>query len=70
MEVKSKFDAEFRRFSLDRAKYKTFEAFHALLEGLHALKGRKERGRADEQVQEAFDGLQECPRLQRRKFWF
>ncbi len=37
VEVKSKFDAEFRRFLLDRAKYATFEQFEALLEDLHQL---------------------------------
>ena len=37
VEVKSKFDAEFRRFSLDRAKYRTFEDFQSLLEELHIL---------------------------------
>ena len=37
VEVKSKFDAEFRRFSLDKAKYKTFEEFQGLLEELHIL---------------------------------
>ena len=35
IEVKSKFDAEFRRFSLDKAKYNTFEKFERLLEQLH-----------------------------------
>ena len=35
VEVKSKFDAEFRRFSLDKSKYITFEDFYALLESLH-----------------------------------
>ena len=37
VEVKSKFDAEFRRFSVDRGQLKTFEAFHALLEDLPSL---------------------------------
>ena len=37
VEVKSKFDAEFRRFSLDRSKYATFEDFSVLLEELHIL---------------------------------
>ena len=35
VEVKSKFDAEFRRFSLDRSRYDTFEKFEKLLEDLH-----------------------------------
>jgi len=38
-EVKSKFDAEFRRFSLNRSQYETFEAFRDLLEEVHQLKG-------------------------------
>ena len=41
VEVKSKFDAEFRRFSLDKSKYRTFEAFQALLEELHLLHSSK-----------------------------
>lgn len=36
-EVKTKFDAEFRRFSLDKTRYKTFEDFVCLLEELHLL---------------------------------
>merc|ERR1719367_2084353 len=39
IEIKSKFDAEFRRFALDRDKYRTFESFRDLLEVLHLLKG-------------------------------
>ena len=39
VEMKSKFDAEFRRFNLDRDKYRTFESFRDLLEVLHLLKG-------------------------------
>lgn len=39
VEIKSKFDAEFRRFALDRSKYRTFESFRDLLEELHLLKG-------------------------------
>jgi len=39
VEVKSKFDAEFRRFCLDRTKMTTFEAFHTLLESFHRLQG-------------------------------
>ena len=35
VEVKSKFDAEFRRFSLDRSKYRSFEEFYHLMEDLH-----------------------------------
>jgi len=38
VEVKSKFAAEFRRFSLDKQKYQTFESFKQLLESLHHLK--------------------------------
>ena len=37
VEVKSKFDAEFRRFSLDRSKHQTFDDFYNLLEGLHMM---------------------------------
>ncbi|TRY72010.1 hypothetical protein TCAL_09608 [Tigriopus californicus] len=37
VEVKSKFDAEFRRFSVDKSKYQTFETFQGLLEELHLL---------------------------------
>lgn len=39
VEIKSKFDAEFRRFTLNRDKYRTFESFRELLEVLHLLKG-------------------------------
>lgn len=38
VEIKSKFDAEFRRFSLDGAKYSTFEAFRELLGQVHLLR--------------------------------
>ena len=38
VEIKSKFDAEFRRFSLDGAKYATFESFQDLLGQVHLLK--------------------------------
>lgn len=41
VEVKSKFDAEFRRFSLDKSKYRTFDAFQSLLEELHLLHASK-----------------------------
>ncbi|CAB4063979.1 PARD6 [Lepeophtheirus salmonis] len=37
VEVKSKFDAEFRRFSLDRSKYPSFESFHSRVQSLHLL---------------------------------
>merc|ERR1719273_2457405 len=37
VEVKSKFAAEFRRFSLDKQKYHTVESFHQLLASLHHL---------------------------------
>jgi len=37
VEVKSKFDAEFRRFSLDKSRYQTFENFKYLLTELHHL---------------------------------
>jgi len=37
-EIKSKFDAEFRRFSLDKAQFDTFEAFRELLEAVHHLR--------------------------------
>ncbi len=46
IEVKSKFDAEFRRFSLDRAKYNTFEKFERLLEELHLSGGADKDGGA------------------------
>merc|ERR1719273_979843 len=38
VEVKSKFAAEFRRFSLDKQKYHTVESFHQLLASLHHLR--------------------------------
>lgn len=38
VEVKSKFDAEFRRFSLERDHTARFEEFRSLLERLHRLK--------------------------------
>lgn len=38
LEVKSKFDAEFRRFSIDKAKVTTFESFHRKVERIHSLK--------------------------------
>ncbi len=41
VEVKSKFDAEFRRFSLDRSKHQTFDDFYNLLEELHLLHDSK-----------------------------
>jgi len=37
IEVKSKFDAEFRRFSIDGGKYSSFEAFRGLLAQIHLL---------------------------------
>jgi len=37
VEVKSKFDAEFRRFSVNRGEAHTYEAFRTQLEKLHAL---------------------------------
>ena len=37
VEIKSKFDAEFRRFSLDGTKYSTFELFRELLGEVHQL---------------------------------
>lgn len=37
VEVKSKFDAEFRRFSVDREKYERLEDFRQLVEDLHRL---------------------------------
>ncbi len=43
IEVKSKFDAEFRRFSLDRSKYTTFEQFEQLLESIHLGGGNANR---------------------------
>lgn len=42
VEVKSKFDAEFRRFSVNTADFSTFETFHQLLAGVHLLKGPAE----------------------------
>lgn len=38
VEVKSKFDAEFRRFAVDRSNHQKFEDFCELLEQLHGLK--------------------------------
>lgn len=37
VEVKSKFDAEFRRFSLDQSRCQTFDGFKRLLKDLHHL---------------------------------
>lgn len=37
IEVKSKFDAEFRRFPLDKAKLKTFEEFYKYVQTIHKL---------------------------------
>ena len=37
VEVKSKFDAEFRRFSLEKSKYHTFDTFRSHLCELHHL---------------------------------
>lgn len=37
VEVKSKFDAEFRRFRLEKSRYQTFETFKLLLCDLHHL---------------------------------
>ena len=39
VEVKSKFDAEFRRFSLDGSAYRSFDEFRALVARLHGLGG-------------------------------
>ncbi|RNA36530.1 partitioning defective 6 [Brachionus plicatilis] len=39
LEVKSKYDAEFRRFGLDRLKISKFEEFYYLVEKLHGLYG-------------------------------
>ncbi len=39
LEVKSKYDAEFRRFGLNRQSIKKFEEFYHLVEGLHGLNG-------------------------------
>jgi len=38
VEIKSKFDAEFRRFSLDGSKYTSFESFRDLIARIHLLK--------------------------------
>ncbi len=38
VEIKSKFDAEFRRFSVDGTKFSTFELFRHLLGDVHLLK--------------------------------
>nr|CAG4644130.1 EOG090X09SP [Lepidurus arcticus] len=38
VEVKSKFDAEFRRFAVERSTTSTFDSFRQLLERLHGLK--------------------------------
>jgi len=48
IEVKSKFDSEFRRFSLDRGRYPTFEHFERLLEELHVLGPLRGRGGQNE----------------------
>ena len=45
VEIKSKFDAEFRRFSLDGSKVATFEAFHDLLSQVHLLGGDQQQQR-------------------------
>lgn len=37
MEIKSKLDAEFRRFGLDRSELSSFEEFHNLIEKFHKL---------------------------------
>uniref|UniRef100_A0A1B6CCZ6 PB1 domain-containing protein n=1 Tax=Clastoptera arizonana TaxID=38151 RepID=A0A1B6CCZ6_9HEMI len=37
VEVKSKFDAEFRRFAVSRATTMKYDEFHGLLERLHQL---------------------------------
>lgn len=39
LEVKSKYDAEFRRFGLHRQSIKKFEEFYRLVESLHGLNG-------------------------------
>ena len=39
VEIKSKFDAEFRRFSVDGSRCATYEAFQELLGEVHLLKG-------------------------------
>jgi partitioning defective protein 6 len=41
VEVKSKFDAEFRRFSLDRSRFRSFETFRNLVERLHVPRESK-----------------------------
>lgn len=46
MEVKSKFDAEFRRFSMTRSQYSTFESFHDLLASVHLLKSESNEATA------------------------
>jgi len=47
VEVKSKFDAEFRRFSLDGSTYRTFDEFRALVARLHGV-GDGGAGAADD----------------------
>jgi hypothetical protein len=42
VEIKSKFDAEFRRFCLDGVKFDTFESFRGLLSEIHLLKGEQQ----------------------------
>ena len=37
VEVKSKFDAEFRRFSLEKSKFQSYDSFKYLLSELHHL---------------------------------
>jgi len=45
VEVKSKFDAEFRRFSVATSDYPTFDEFQGLLSSVHLLQGgHKENG--------------------------
>jgi partitioning defective protein 6 len=43
VEIKSKFDAEFRRFSLDGSKVASYEAFHDLLSDVHQLIGSRDQ---------------------------
>ena len=47
VEIKSKFDAEFRRFSVDGMKFSTFELFRHLLGDVHQLKTTSEEKEKD-----------------------
>ena len=46
-EVKSKFDAEFRRFSVSTKDYPTFDDFQSLLASVHLLQGHNHKDSGD-----------------------